>query len=259
MSTSNRDSEPVVSNDASAQLDMVQAEVVARLARKSKAQMGPEGSIGESEPFEKGKNASAKFPDLFGRQAAFGSNFAHIKTLNKKAPSWNADLDALMLEDVKRALLNKALLSGDSAYIRLARQVVLERAYVVRVADEDGNKREIARVAVQHFTKSKKLRSAYHFRSKQSQTQAPIFHLTSVPVLQFAQMQPYVHQTGFYQQFLNQLMVLQGQFGGLVTVSQTVQTSPQFLQGVDQNLQHVSSNVGLPSPIRQQSYPSMSS
>ncbi|CAG8492615.1 13346_t:CDS:2 [Racocetra fulgida] len=164
MSTSNRELEPVVSNDASAQLDTTQAnlegmgvsdagskkEVVARLARESKARMGPEGAIGEPEPPEKGKNVQPQFlgnqdesfseeldafqsasdrpqqlraavensPDPYGRQAMFGSNFAHIGTLDKKAPSWNADLDTLMLEDVERALLDKALLSGDLAYVQ---------------------------------------------------------------------------------------------------------------------------------------------
>ncbi|CAG8623410.1 16329_t:CDS:2 [Racocetra fulgida] len=233
MSISNRESEPVVSNDASAQLDMMQAnlesnlkclslealrvvcrrmdvsdvgsnkEVVARLARESKAWMGPEEAIGEPEPSKKRKNVQPQFlgnrdesfseeldafqsasdrpqqlravvensSDPYRRQAMFGLNFAYIGTLDKKAPT-----------------------------------------YVVRVADEDdasdsisellGSKREKAKLVVQHFTKVKKPRSAYHPRSEQSQTQAPIFHLSS--------------------------------------------------RG--QHLQYVSSNIGLSSPIWQQSY-----
>ncbi|CAG8623427.1 16330_t:CDS:2, partial [Racocetra fulgida] len=197
MSISNRESEPVVSNDASAQLDMMQAnlermdvsdvgsnkEVVARLARESKAWMGPEEAIDESfsEELDAFQSASDRpqqlravvenSSDPYRRQAMFGLNFAYIGTLDKKAPT-----------------------------------------YVVRVADEDdasdsisellGSKREKAKLVVQHFTKVKKPRSAYHPRSEQSQTQAPIFHLSS--------------------------------------------------RG--QHLQYVSSNIGLSSPIWQQSY-----
>ncbi|CAG8813001.1 45462_t:CDS:2, partial [Gigaspora margarita] len=74
-------------------------------------------------------------------------------------------------------LLDKALLTGDIEYVQLARQVALERAYVVMVADEDGwnvavkmasgdwldpmsqlfsGKRERARVAAQQFPRNKR-------------------------------------------------------------------------------------------------------
>ncbi|CAG8784014.1 33389_t:CDS:2, partial [Racocetra persica] len=67
------------------------------------------------------------------------------------------------------------------------------------------NKRERARLAAQHFSKSKKPKASYHSHSEQPQYQAPIF----------------------------QPMSLQNQFGGSLTVSpQTAQTNPQFLHGV---------------------------
>ncbi|CAG8477217.1 14378_t:CDS:2 [Cetraspora pellucida] len=78
-------------------------------------------------------------------------------------------------------LMDKALNTGDVDYLLMARQVALERAYVVRVADEDGwgvavkmasnntvdsisqmfgGKRERARLAVQNVSKSKKFKLA---------------------------------------------------------------------------------------------------
>ncbi|CAG8498484.1 3505_t:CDS:10, partial [Scutellospora calospora] len=51
-----------------------------------------------------------------------------------------AELGLLNLSDIEyraEVLLDKVLVSGDLNYVRLARQVALKRAYVVRVADED--------------------------------------------------------------------------------------------------------------------------
>ncbi|CAG8787218.1 18227_t:CDS:2, partial [Racocetra persica] len=121
------------------------------------------------------------------------------------------------------SLLDKALLTGDIAYVHLARQVVMERAYMVRVADEDGwevaskmattdlsdpmseilgSKRERARLATQHFLKP--------INQTISPVQTPIFQMGGVSMTQFTQMQPYVYQPGFYQQFSNQPAPQQG-------------------------------------------------
>ncbi|CAG8646482.1 9380_t:CDS:2, partial [Racocetra fulgida] len=99
-------------------------------------------------------------------------NMWHKRELSKRRNQWEYN-------ELCRvgAFLDKALISGDWEYICLARQAVMERAYVVRVADEDGwqvaskmestdssdpiteifgIKRERARAAVQHFPKFKK-------------------------------------------------------------------------------------------------------
>ncbi|CAG8827275.1 1748_t:CDS:10, partial [Gigaspora margarita] len=106
-------------------------------------------------------------------------------------------------------LLDKALLSGEVEYVHLAKQLVLERAYVVRVADEDGwgvavkmaasdimdpmselfgAKRERARTAAQQFYRSKRPRASYeqnhtfNGRQWQPQTQVPNMYVpTFVP------------------------------------------------------------------------------
>ncbi|CAG8740425.1 41168_t:CDS:2 [Gigaspora margarita] len=79
-------------------------------------------------------------------------------------------------------LLDKALLSGEVEYMHLAKQIALERAYMVRVADKNGwgvaakmaasnimnpiseffgTKQEQAKIAVQQFYKSKHPRALY--------------------------------------------------------------------------------------------------
>lgn len=91
-------------------------------------------------------------------------------------------------------LLDKALLSRQVEYVQLARQVALERAYMVRVADEDGwgvaakmalddstdpmlelfsGKRERARMAAQLFPKNKrsKVSSSLYGQQDRAQTQ----------------------------------------------------------------------------------------
>ncbi|CAG8497903.1 10751_t:CDS:2 [Racocetra persica] len=294
MTTSNKDLDPVISSDTSAQLDSTQAslesnlehlslealrficremgvtdsspkkEVIARLLKEGRARLGPEMPVDESESSGKEKDVQpqllrnrnesfAKKLDAFqmasDRQAMSGSNFVQV-------PSWSAKLGALTLEDVehknmwkKRKLskqrnqweynewckvgsfLDKALVSGDIGYVRLARQVAIEKAYVVRVADEDSwelleNKRERARLAAQCFSKSKKPRASYHPHSEQPQRQSPIF----------------------------QPMSLQNQFGGSLTVPpQTAQMNPQFLYG---GKQPFNLNTGVSSPVQQQPYSS---
>ncbi|CAG8674810.1 13681_t:CDS:2, partial [Racocetra fulgida] len=105
------------------------------------------------------KTVAENAHSTYGSQPMLGSEAVQNGHWIKRAPSWNTDLDALMLDDV-----------------------VLERAYVVRVADQDGwdivskivaedaldpmaelmgGKHERSRLAAQHFSKPKKPRSAY--------------------------------------------------------------------------------------------------
>ena len=101
--------------------------------------------------------------DPYGRQVPMGLNSVHSGARDTRALGWGTDLGLFPLDDLERrniwekrelskqrnqweynewckagALMDKALASGDLSYLRLARQVALERAYVVRVADEDG-------------------------------------------------------------------------------------------------------------------------
>ncbi|CAG8463756.1 6458_t:CDS:2 [Racocetra persica] len=88
-----------------------------------------------------------------------------------------------------RLLLDKALLSGDIEYVYLARQVVLERVYVVRVANKDGwsvvfkiassdndpmsdlfgERQEKARLAAQHFLRYKRPKVAQEYSFRRSE------------------------------------------------------------------------------------------
>ncbi|CAG8612330.1 9838_t:CDS:1, partial [Racocetra fulgida] len=123
-------------------------------------------------------------------------------------------------------LLDKALFTGDANYVQLARQVALERAYVVRVADEDGwsvavkmtsgdmsnpilelfsGKRERARMAVQQFPRNKRSKVSYgqgYYLNNQLQpvqVQVPSLYMPSG-----IQPQPFVHPN--WQQISSQRM-----------------------------------------------------
>ncbi|CAG8838148.1 33889_t:CDS:1 [Racocetra persica] len=101
--------------------------------------------------------------DSFERQAMLGSNLAHSRPWDKGAMNWGAGFGTLILNDVERkdmwekcelskqrnqweynewykagALLDKALVTCDIAYIHLARQVITKRAYMMKVVDKDG-------------------------------------------------------------------------------------------------------------------------
>ncbi|CAG8477793.1 9147_t:CDS:2, partial [Cetraspora pellucida] len=127
-------------------------------------------------------------------------------------------------------LMDKALNTGDVDYLLLTRQVALERAYIVRVADEDGwgvavkmasndtvdpmsqmfgGKRERARLAVQSVSKSKKLKPAQERSQKvdaqqgntvnafsgvhQGQPVTPVFFQAHPSILPFWQQWPNQH------------------------------------------------------------------
>ncbi|CAG8621552.1 14565_t:CDS:2 [Cetraspora pellucida] len=126
-------------------------------------------------------------------------------------------------------LMDKALNTGDVDYLFLARQVALERAYVIRVADEDswsmaakmvanntidpmsqlfGGNRERARLAAQNFSKNKRPKLAQERGQKVDAQQGYMFSL----FLNLQQGQPFA-SVGFqtqpscfpsWQQWLNQ-------------------------------------------------------
>ncbi|CAG8541558.1 5990_t:CDS:2 [Racocetra fulgida] len=82
-------------------------EITFRLVKKCRTQ------IGLKDPANKSVDNAA---EAYSKLAALGQSFM---------PSYEA-------------LVDKALVSGNMEYVCLARQVILERAYVVRVADKDG-------------------------------------------------------------------------------------------------------------------------
>ncbi|CAG8588687.1 10923_t:CDS:2 [Cetraspora pellucida] len=249
MSTLNKESDPDGLNDALAQLDTTQAslesnlehlslealrvvckgmgvselglkkKVVARLAKESRAWLGPEVAIGDPEPPVKEKSVHLQSPKVrtegfldeldifqgvgdgpqqlrtttnnfhgnFERQPVLGPDLIQNGACFKRASSWTADLDALPRSE-----------------------------------------------------------------QAQVQTQAPMFHVGNVLLAQFAPMHPYVQQMEFSQQVLNQLAVPQGQFGGIMPLpTQSVQAGPHFVQAGGQHQQQSNSNIGMPPPVRQ--------
>ncbi|CAG8708066.1 3645_t:CDS:2, partial [Racocetra fulgida] len=99
----------------------------------------------------------------YGKQGSMGQDFSPSYVWERKPLSYGTELGPLLVDDIERrsvwtkreltkqrnqceynewcravVLMDKALASGDVNYIRMARQVAMERAYVVRVADEDG-------------------------------------------------------------------------------------------------------------------------
>ncbi|CAG8618282.1 42584_t:CDS:2 [Gigaspora margarita] len=107
-------------------------------------------------------------------------------------------------------LLDKALFTGEVEYVQLARQVALERAYVVRVADEDGwnvvakmasgdlldpmselfgGEREWARMAAQQFPKSKRSKVSYGQSKPNNHQGLPQFQAPGLFVPSFFQPQ----------------------------------------------------------------------
>ncbi|CAG8578289.1 7421_t:CDS:2, partial [Racocetra fulgida] len=61
-----------------------------------------------------------------------------IKELSGEDSKFSYEIGKAFQISLTGVLLDKALFSGNVEYVQLARQVVLERAYVVRVADKDG-------------------------------------------------------------------------------------------------------------------------
>ncbi|CAG8472730.1 9625_t:CDS:2 [Racocetra fulgida] len=92
-------------------------EVMARLARESRAQLG---LLRAGDRPQQLRAAVKNSYNTFGRQSVLGLDLA--QTVFKRA---------------SKTLLDKALVSVDIAFVHLARQIILERAYVVRVVDED--------------------------------------------------------------------------------------------------------------------------
>ncbi|CAG8806214.1 25959_t:CDS:2, partial [Gigaspora rosea] len=76
-----------------------------------------------------GPEAGKAFADLFGNVPVDSNNFGNkgIHVIKREYNEWCKT----------GLLLDKALFTGDIEYVQLARQVAFEKAYVVRVADED--------------------------------------------------------------------------------------------------------------------------
>ncbi|CAG8817820.1 25244_t:CDS:2, partial [Gigaspora rosea] len=121
--------------------------------------------------FEFGK----AFPNIFNNTPANSGN-------SKAKGSYNRAMPRTLFLVPAGLLLNKAFSKGNIEYVYLARQVALERAYVVRVANEVGwnviakmasgnlldpiselfgGKREWARMSAQQYSKSKCSRVSY--------------------------------------------------------------------------------------------------
>ncbi|CAG8527147.1 18248_t:CDS:2, partial [Racocetra fulgida] len=120
-------------------------EIVSRLLKESHNRLGREDSVEDAGVTGKAKKA---WPQLLRSQdntlseeleALWTGNRAQCPVVGENS------LDAYskqgsMGQDFSptEALMDKALASSDVNYIRIARQVAMERAYVVRVADENG-------------------------------------------------------------------------------------------------------------------------
>ncbi|CAG8668864.1 491_t:CDS:2, partial [Racocetra persica] len=279
MLTSNKDSEPVGLNNISAQLNTTQAslesnleylslealrvvckgigildlgpkkEVVARLARKSRVRLGLKVSVGDSELSEKEKSIQLQF--LLNRVEGFLEELDVFQRAGDRI--WlKPGLKGLQVG----TLLNKALVSGDIAFVRLARHIILKRIYVVRVADEDvwavvskivsadtsdpisellGGKCERARLVAQHFTKPKKC--SYN-------TICTSIALRAASRIRSTSLEPTDDSTrSVWRSHVFSILVRPGW--------------PQLLQGSIQQLQHFGPNIGVLSPIWQQLYSSL--
>ncbi|CAG8579607.1 25693_t:CDS:10, partial [Racocetra persica] len=179
ISTLNKNSEPIGSNDISAQLDITQAlrvickrigvlnlelkkKVVARLARENRAQLSSEVSRA-GDRSQQLRVIAKNSHNTYRRQSILGQ-----------------DLTQTRFKRASKILLDKVLVSGNIAFVRLARQVILERAYIVGVANEDS--------------------WAIVFKIVLADISDPMLELLG------EKLQLYMQQPGFGQQVLNQLM-----------------------------------------------------
>ncbi|RIB22037.1 hypothetical protein C2G38_2174937 [Gigaspora rosea] len=162
-------------------------DLVNRLGNEAKKRNGSSGleNLGKGKAVESDSDLKLAFDNQFKANVDAGQAFANIfgslpsdngnpyAKMGDNFPPWTSSVAGL--------LLDKALLTGQVEYVHLARQVALERAYVVRVADEDGwgvaakmaledsidpmselfsGKRERARMAAQLFPKFKRSKAS---------------------------------------------------------------------------------------------------